>query len=145
MLFPKPEVHIFKEIFATNQPKLTSINYLMLNNLLPIAGHTYCGLCKWEYESRDHLLFECKFFSTVRFHVKDWLSKLENRPFNRERIIGMKDVKDDLENQIISHYILAVWKYRNINQVRKLENDIIILKNLYKEINFFTRQFNDIH
>ena len=58
MIFPKEINDIQNNIFKAIEPKLTSIDFLMLYNLLPCKNE-YCKLCSREFESIDHLFFHC--------------------------------------------------------------------------------------
>ena len=71
ILSPKDKINYFTEIYIPLEPKLVSINYLVLHNLLPIRGGSECKLCKGiEYELK-HILFECTALTRVRRHVQD--------------------------------------------------------------------------
>ena len=71
ILFPKNKINYFTEIYTPLEPKLVSINYLVLHNLLPIRS---------EFE--------------VQRRVQDWLSNFNINDFNREKIIEMTNIKD---------------------------------------------------
>ena len=51
ILFPQNKINYLTEIYIPLEPKLISINYLVLHNLLPIRGGSECKLCGGiEYE-----------------------------------------------------------------------------------------------
>ena len=125
ILFPKNKINYFTEIYIPLEPKLVSINYLVLHNLLPIRGGSECKLCKGiEYELK-HILFECTALTRVRRHVQTWLSTFNINNFNRETIIEMKNIKD-LPNYIISLYKATVWKNRSLAQLREVNEQAVI-------------------
>ena len=46
ILFPKDKINYFLEICIPLEPKLVSIKYSVMHNLLPIRGGSECKLCK---------------------------------------------------------------------------------------------------
>ena len=69
----KNKINYFTEIYIPLEPKLVSINYFVLHNLLPIRGGSECKLCnEIEYELK-HILLECTAPARVRRHVQEWL------------------------------------------------------------------------
>ena len=89
IIFPKTKITYFLEIYEAEEPKLISINYLMLHGLLSFRGNTLCYLCKQYEESLDHLLFHCPFLTQSREVVKGWLRLMGCQSFNRQTIIEM--------------------------------------------------------
>ena len=135
ILFPKNKINYFTEIYIPLEPKLVSINYLVLHNLLPIRGGSECKLCKGiEYELK-HILFECTALTRVRRHVQNWLSTFNINNFNRETIIEMKNIKD-LPNYIISVYKATVWKNRGLAQLREV-NEQAVINSLDSTLRFY--------
>ena len=135
ILFPKNKINYFTEIYIPLEPKLVSINYLVLHNLLPIRGGSECKLCKGiEYELK-HILFECTALTRVRRHVQNWLSTFSINNFNRETIIEMKNIKD-LPNYIISLYKATVWKNRGLAQLREV-NEQAVINSLDSTLRFY--------
>ena len=135
ILFPKNKINYFTEIYIPLEPKLVSINYLVLHNLLPIRGGSECKLCKGiEYELK-HILFECTALTRVRRHVQTWLSTFNINNFNRETIIEMKNIKD-LPNYIISLYKATVWKNRSLAQLREV-NEQAVINSLDSTLRFY--------
>ena len=135
ILFPKNKFNYFTEIYIPLEPKLVSINYLVLHNLLPIRGGSECKLCNGiEYELK-HILFECTALTRVRRHVRNWLSTFNINNFNRETIIEMKNIKD-LPNYIISLYKATVWKNRGLAQLREV-NEQAVINSLDSTLRFY--------
>ena len=52
--FPKDKINYFLDIYIPLEPKLVSIDYLVLHNLLPVRGSSECNLCGGvEYDIND--------------------------------------------------------------------------------------------
>ena len=68
ILFQKNKINYFTEIYIPLEPKLVSINYLVLHNLLPIRGGSECKLCRGIEYDLKHILFECTALTRVRRH-----------------------------------------------------------------------------
>ena len=118
IIYPKEKITYFKEIYQADEPKLISINYLMLHGLLSFRGNTKCYLCKKYEESLDHLLFHCPFLTRCRELVRGWLEQLGVQDFNKHNIIEMSGVPPGIVNYFISIYKDIIWKNRNIAQLR---------------------------
>ena len=118
IIFPKTKITYFLEIYEAEEPKLISINYLMLHGLLSFRGNTLCYLCKQYEENLDHLLFHCPFLTQSRELVKGWLRLMGCQSFNRQTIIEMTGIQSGIENFAISTYKYVIWKNRNIAKLR---------------------------
>ena len=138
IIFPKTKITYFLEIYEAEEPKLISINYLMLHGLLSFRGNTLCYLCKQYEENLDHLLFHCPFLTQSRELVKGWLRLMGCQSFNRQTIIEMTGIQSGVENFAISTYKYVIWKNRNIAKLRP------VLKNtmynvLERTVSFYIR------
>ena len=89
-------------MYQADEPKLISINYLMLHGLLSFRGNTKCYLCKKYKESLDHLLFRCPLLTRCHDLVKGWLGQLGVQDFNKQNIIEMTGVPPGIVNYFIS-------------------------------------------
>ena len=58
IIFPKQIRDTQNNILKAIEPKLKSLNYLILYNLLPLKNEN-CSLCKLDIETINHLIFEC--------------------------------------------------------------------------------------
>ena len=110
IILPKTKITYFLEIYEAKEPKLISINYLMLHGLLSFRGNKMCYLCKQYEENLDHLLFHCPFLTQSRELVKGWLRLMGCQAFNRQTIIEMTGIKSGIENFAISTYKYVIWK-----------------------------------
>ena len=117
IMFPNEKKHHFKEIFNAEEPKLISINYLVVHDLLPIRNNL-CYFCKTEPESIKHVFLQCRYLTDIRRTVKTYL-QIYNINFDRELIIDMTEIEKGLENQIISQYKFVICMYRNIAKRKK--------------------------
>ena len=139
IMFPKEKKHHFKEIFNAEEPKLISINYLVVHDLLPIRNNL-CYFCKTEPESIKHVFLQCRYLTDIRRTVKTYL-QIYNIKFDRESIIDKAEVEKGLENQIISQYKFVIWMYRNIAKRKKTRKKTPsaenIKKKLEKELKFY--------
>ena len=134
ILFPKNKINYFTEINIPLEPKLVSINYLVLQNLLPIRGGSERKLCRGiEYELK-HILFECTALTRVRRQVQNWLSTFNINNFNLETIIETKNI-NDLPNYI-SLYKATVWKNRGLPQLREV-NEQAVINSLDSTLRFY--------
>ena len=114
IIFPKTKNNILFGNFEAVEPKLISINYLVL----PFRGNKLCYLCKQYEENLDHLLFHCPFQTQSRELVKGWLRLMGGQAVNRQTIIEMTGIKSGIENFAISTYGYVIWKNRNIAKLR---------------------------
>ena len=138
IIFPKTKITYFLEIYEAVEPKLISINYLMLHGLLSFRGNKLCYLCKQHEESLDHLLFHCPFLTQSRELVKGWLRLMGGQTFNRQTIIEMTGIKSGIENFAISTYKYVFWKNRNIAKLRPVSKNTIY-NVLERMVSFYIR------
>ena len=138
IIFPKEKITYFKEIYQADEPKLISINYLMLHGLLSFRGDTKCYLCKKYKESLDHLLFRCPFLTHCRDLVRGWLGQLGVQDFNRQNIIEMTGVSPGIVNYFISIYKDIIWKNRNIARLRDV-SEVPIYNSLEDSASFYIK------
>lgn len=83
-------------------------------------------------------MVECSFFINLRHQVDVWLKSINKPKLEKDRILNMIELKDEIENQIITRYKSAIWKTRNFTkktQRRQNINDIIQM--LDKDIRFY--------
>ena len=138
IIFPKAKITYFLEIYEAEEPKLISINYLMLHGLLSFRGNKLCYLCKQYEENLDHLLFHCPFLTQSPELVKGWLRLMGCQAFNRQTIIEMTGIQSGIENFAISTYKDVIWKNRNIVKLRPvLKNTIYNV--LERTVSFYIR------
>ena len=138
IIYPKEKITYFKEIYQADEPKLISINYLMLHGLLSFRGNTKCYLCKKYEESLDHLLFHCPFLTRCRELVRGWLEQLGVQDFNKHNIIEMSGVPPGIVNYFISIYKDIIWKNRNIAQLRDV-SEVPIYNTLEDSASFYIK------
>ncbi len=133
IIFEEPEVTVYKETLQNNNPKLTAINYLTAQGLLPIYNAVKCFFCKMEQETIDHIMLTCHYLKPLRDEVEKWLA-FRNKNLNKMTVIYMQNIKVGIENEIISKYKETIWKNRikatqgNLQPmdkiIRKLDQDI---------------------
>ena len=138
IIFPKTKITYFLEIYEAEEPKLISINDLMLHGLLSFRGNTLCYLCKQYEENLDHLLFHCPFLTQSRELVKGWLRLMGCQSFNRQTIIEMTGIQSGIENFAISTYKYVIWKNRNIAKLRPVSKNTIY-NVLERTVSFYIR------
>ena len=138
IIFPKTKITYFLEIFEAVEPKLISINYLMVHSLLSFRGNKLCYLYKQYEENLDHLLFHCPFITQSRKLVKGWLRLIGVQAFNRQTIIEMTGVKSGIENFAISTYKCVIWKNTNIAKLRPVSKNTIY-NVLERMVSFYIR------
>ena len=126
------------EIYEAEEPKLISINYIMLHGLLSFRGNKLCYLYKQYEENLDHLLFHCPFLTQSRKLVKGWLRLMGCQAFNRQTIIEMTGIKSGIENFAISTYKYVIWKNRNIAKLRPVSKNTIY-NVLERTVSFYIR------
>ena len=138
ILFPKEKRHYFKEIFYAKEPKLISINYQTVHDLLPIRNNP-CYFCKTENESIKHIFLNCDYLKSVRQTIKTNLQAY-NIDFNRDTIIDMRDIDTDISTQIISQYKFITWSYRNrakrATKKKQIPKAANIIQKIEKELDF---------
>ena len=138
ILFPKEKRYYFKEIFYAKEPKLISINYQTVHDLLPIMNNP-CYFCNYQNESITHIFLHCEYLKNVRQIIKTKLQTY-NIDFNRETIIDMKDINTDISTQIISQYKYVIWSYSNIARKakkKKIPKAANVIQKIEKELNFY--------
>ena len=141
ILFPKEKRHYFKEIFYAKEPKLISINYQTVHDLLPITNSP-CYFCNTQNESIKHIFLNCDYLKNVRQIIKTKLQAY-NIDFNRDTIIDMKDINTDISAQIINQYKYVTWSYRNKAKRAKKKKEIpkaaniCIIQKIEKELDFY--------
>ena len=86
----------------------------MLYNLLPIFANKLCHFCRREWETLDHIIFECSYIEKIRRQIRTWLRREGCSQFNRNEIIEMEGIKPGKQHFILSIYKYAIWTYRNI-------------------------------
>ena len=132
IFFPKEKRYYFKEIFYVKEPKLISINYQIVHDLLPIRNNP-CYFCNYQNESITHIFLNCEYLKNVRQTIKTKLQTYDI-DFNRETIIDMRNINTDMTAQIISQYKYIVWTYRNIAKKATRRKEIPRAANVTKKI-----------
>ena len=139
IIFPKDEVHMYKEIFDSKDPKLTSLNYQILYSLLPTTGNNHCFFCKKESESIEHLYLSCQYLRNVREETKKWLLEENCNDFNKRNILEMEGIRRGIQNLIISVYKQTIWNYRNRAIFKPPAKERTIFTTLEKQVKFHLR------
>ena len=139
ILYPKEKRHYFKEIFKAQEPKLISLNYKIVHNLLPFKDNS-CYFCNSNTENIKHIFLQCNYLKKVRERVEQYLQEY-NIELNRETIIDMYGIDMDLPAQVISQYKYTVWAFRNeakrTTDKKKIPKGISIVRTIEKEIDFY--------
>ena len=136
ILFPKEKRHYFGEIFNAEEPKLGSLNYLIVHGLLPFRNNT-CYICKTENESIRHIYFECTYLIEVRQLMEEYLKPF-HVTFDRETILEMKDIPEGIQCLLISQYKYTIWLYQNRATHKEYVTKVNSIKaKLEKEIRFY--------
>ena len=141
ILFLEEKRYYFKEIFYAKEPKLISINYQTVHDLLPIINNP-CYFCNTQNESIKHIFLNCDYLKNVRQTIKTKLQAYKI-DFNRNTIIDMKDVivNTDISAQIISQYKYVIWSYCNKAKRAKKKKEIPkaanIIEKIEKELDFY--------
>lgn len=137
ILFRKPIKDSKNNISKALEPRLISINYLVLYNLLPITNEN-CPLCKEHRESTNHLLFECNKTHKIRQKLATYLSAAGNAPQTKINIKEMNDLQNLIEIQIISIYKQTIWNFRNL-AYHKLIDPNAIERKFTTDLNFYLK------
>ena len=136
IIFPKEKRHYFGEIFNAKEPKLVSLNYLIVHGLLPIRNNK-CYFCKTENESIKHIYFECTYLIGVRQLMEEYLKPFHLK-FDRETILEMKDIPEGIECLIISQYKYTIWLNRNRSTHKETVTKVNTIKaKIEQEIRFY--------
>ena len=126
IMFPKEKKNIILKRYSIQRTETNMINYLVVHDLLPIRNNL-CHFCKTEPESIKHVFLQCRYLTEIRRTVKIYLQI----KFDRESIIDMAEIEKGLENQIISQFV--IWMYRNIAKRKKIRKKTPIERQEYKE------------
>ena len=140
LLFPQEKITNYNTIIQTKEAKLIEVNYKTKYGILPITSYVNCYLCGSHPEGIQHLMVDCAFLAPLRNQVDNWLEIIDKQKLNKDRIINMVDVSDEIENQIISRYKNIVWLIRNNSKKSGKRQDINeIIKILDNDIQFYFR------
>ena len=138
ILFSKQTINNYQEIIQSDEPKLIEINYKIKHQILPVTSYINCYLCNSHPEEIEHLVVECKYLTDLRNQVNRWLEIINKPKLDKDRIINMTNVNDELENQIISRYKNTIWMIRNnIKNTGKKQTVHEIIKILDNDIQFY--------
>ncbi len=138
IIFQREKVKNYREILLAREPKLISINYKVKYGLLPVESYRRCHFCISSEETITHIMVECSFFINLRRQVDIWLKAIDKQKLNKDKIINMIGLEDEVENQIITRYKNAIWKSRNFTKKTKHRQNINdIIQILDKDIRFY--------
>ena len=135
IMFPKLIKDSHNNHLKAIEPKLISLNYLIVHKLLPFKDEK-CPLCKINTETIDHLLFECHKTITIRQTLATFLTAAGTENQTKRNIKEMNEINNVLEIQIISYFKYAIWTYRNIARFTNINYEAIN-KKFHKDINFY--------
>ena len=144
IFFPKREISNYIEIIQSEEPKLIEVNYKTKYGILPVLNYNKCYLCGMEQESIEHLMVNCCYLDKLRTQVNDWLSIIGKSELNKDSIITMTGITDNIENQIISRYKNVIWLTRN-NAKNKIKKTNItgIIRILDSDIKFYIKNISN--